>query len=197
MATKKLGYHLLAMSMGFAVMLIFIGLMNVSTALALGQAGAVTVPISQSVFQPPPPDDDDLVFIAFFTDSVNIPILDLLGNEIGEGTHGGEARCRRNHCNKMTQLLFNAEYEYNFTTRQLLDPIAASAVVGGAGTITYPDRTERFYFIATFQDNRDGTVWVRYDASRPEASFIIPRAPGWLDFRIVRREMNYFRVSKR
>ena len=40
-----------------------------------------------------------------------------------------------------------------------------------------------FLFTATFQDNQDGTVSVRYEASRPDASFIIPQAPGRLEFR--------------
>ena len=41
-----------------------------------------------------------------------------------------------------------------------------------------PDFNETFSFIATFQNNGDGTVWVRYETSIPETSLIIPTAPG-------------------
>lgn len=45
-----------------------------------------------------------------------------------------------------------------------------------------PPNKERFIFTATFLNNRDGTLWVRYEASRPEASFIIPKAAGTVYF---------------
>ena len=58
-------------------------------------------------------------------------------------------------------------------------------LVGGKGTVSNDGQKERFLFTATFENNRDGTVAVRYEASRPDASFVIPRVPG--RFEISRR----------
>jgi hypothetical protein len=143
---------------------------------------------SDSLYQPPPPNDDDLKFIAFFSDDVSIEIMGLSGNVVGEGIHGREIRCNRNKCSQQTVLSFGLPltdpivYEYKFTTRQVLDPEEERVVVSGKGRITSRGQKERFSFTATFQNNKDGTVWVRYEASRPDASFIIPRSPGTFQF---------------
>lgn len=136
--------------------------------------------------QPPPPDDDDLYFIAFFTDDLTIPITNLSGNVIGEGRHGGKARCNGANCNQKTDLNLSAGVvftdpaviEYKFTNRVTVDPEAERVVVAGTGTISTLGQKERFAFVATFHNNRDGTIFVKYEASNPDASFIIPNAPG-------------------
>jgi hypothetical protein len=177
---------------GLAAVLVALGLMEMSRVLVQARTGTKVVrwdPLAQ----PPPPDDDDLTFIAFFTDELSI-VMDLSGNMIGEGTHGGEIRCNSSHCSQKTQLDFSSgpyvtrTYEYKFTTRQALDREAERAVVGGKGTISGGRQKERFSFTATFQNNQDGTVSIRYEASRPDASFVIPRAPGRLLFLVRSRK---------
>ena len=115
-----------------------------------------------------------------FTDLLDIEITDLSGNVVGEGQHEGKVRCSGNsNCSQATQLQLNGiEYEYKFKARQALDPDERRAVVEGTGTIVRDDKKERFLFTATFEDNRDGTVRVRYEASRPDASFRVPKSPG-------------------
>lgn len=74
-------------------------------------------------------------------------------------------KCFFDNCSHKTQLYFTlplistAEYEYKFKTRQVLDPEAGRAVVEGSGTFSDLDKKVRFLFIATFRDNRDGTLW--------------------------------------
>jgi hypothetical protein len=187
MVSKKLWSFLMAAAMGILAVVVSIGLLEVSPALALDRTGIESVRLAPPA-QPPPPNDDDLQFIAFFTDDLSI-ITDLSGNVIGEGEHGGKIRCNKNTCNQQTNLTFRVVftdpivYEYKFTTRLALNPEEESAVVAGKGTISSRGQKERFSFTATFQNNRDGTVWVRYEASRPDASFIIPEAPGRFVFR--------------
>jgi len=176
---------LLAVVIGFATVLISLGALGMmAPALAQGPELEKNVPVAQ-----PPPPDDDWFFIIVFTDPAKIEITDLTGNPAGEGTHVGEVRCNRNNCSQKTQLDLTLpltdpwSVEYKFTTRQALDPVEERAVVEGQGTISSRrGQKERFSFTATFQNNRDGTVWVRYEASRSDASFIIPRAPGRLEF---------------
>ncbi|MEZ4619837.1 MAG: hypothetical protein R2867_30640 [Caldilineaceae bacterium] len=69
-------------------------------------------------------------------------------------------------------------FEYKFTTRQVVDPTAERVVIAGTGTIFTGGKREQFTFIATMQNNRDGTIFIKYEASRPDASFILPKAPG-------------------
>ena len=115
-------------------------------------------------------------------------ITDLAGNPVGEGEHRGEIRCDGNNCSQATNLqitlplTWTGEYEYRFTARQAVDPDERSAVVAGEGTWSNNGESERFSFTASFRDNRDGTVWVKYEASRSDASLIIPAAPGRLEF---------------
>ena len=123
-----------------------------------------------------------LVFTAVLTEHITT-IADQSGNDIGPGLFGGDVRCNTNNCSKGTLLQFIAdpdqtEYEYKFTDRLALDPIAERALVAGTGTISRLGQKERFSFTAVFQNNRDGTVSVTYEASIPDASFVIPQAPG-------------------
>ena len=187
MRRRRTRVILLVVVTGLAAVFILLGLLRMtSSVLAQGSEPEGTVPVSQA------PDDDIIIIV--FTDPLNIQITDLSGNVIGEGVHSGEVRCISNKCNQKTELIFTipltdpwpfAEYEYKFKTRMAVDPEAARAVVAGIGTISSPGQKERFSFTATFQDNRDGTVSVTYVASRPDASFIIPRSPG--TFTIVSR----------
>ena len=126
-------------------------------------------------------------FNAVFTDPPQfLVVYDLSGNPVGEGVHLGEARCRGNNCNKNTQILFTVSFtdpavlgvEYRFSNGVVLDPVERRAVVQGVGALYDGRQKERFTFTATFQDNRDGTISVRYEASIPYASFVIPNSPG-------------------
>ena len=181
MRITKMCSFLLVLVSAFGAMLILTGLLGMSPALAKG------VEVTEPVILAPPaqrPPDDDWVIIVVFTDPVTSQVTDLSGNVIGEGTHEGAARCNRNHCNQKTSLLYRIpltepySIEYKFTTQQALDPEAERAVVKGTGTLSRRGQKERFSFTATFQNNMDGTVWVRYEASKPDASFIIPKSPG-------------------
>lgn len=125
---------------------------------------------------------DKITFSVVFTDPASVAIFDLSGNALGEGTHVGAVRCHAGNCNMKTRLQLtnppSAEYEYRFTSQLALDPGFERALVAGVGTLTSGNQKERFSFTATFQNNRDGTVSVTYAASRPDASFAIPAAPG-------------------
>jgi hypothetical protein len=117
------------------------------------------------------------------TDPALHVVQDLGGIAIGEGQHTGEVWCRENNCNKKTRLDLlvgpdRVGYEYQFKSLQALDPEARRSVVAGTGTAYMGRERVSFLFTATFEDNRDGTIKVTYVASRPEASFIIPRSPG-------------------
>ena len=181
MVTKKLRFLLLAVTTGFAAVLIWMVLIEVSSALALEGAGTSPVRLDRAAQQQPP--HEDFIVTVVFTDPASIEIKDLSGSVIGEGEHVGEVRCNFSNCNQKTQLsltsqLTSAEYEYRFTTRQALDPEARILVVAGSGKISNGNQKERFQFTATFHDNGDGTVSARYEASRPDASFIIPSSRG-------------------
>jgi hypothetical protein len=169
----KLGYPVLAVMIGFAAVLFWIGLIDVSSTLAQGQYGI-------SAFQPPP---DDYVFTFYTTEPLKIPIQDLSGNEIGEGVHTGKVRCTMGICSQKTELiLFDTQYVYQFQAGQFFDSVDRRVIVSGKGTISNLDHKERFQFVAVFQDNRDGTLSIRYEASTPAASFMIPRIPGRMRF---------------
>ena len=188
MASIKMRSVLLAVIIGLGAVFVSIGVLGMSPALAqdLQATGSVSLAPPQQA-EP----DDGIVIIVVFTDPFNVQITDLSGNVVGEGEHGGQVRCNGNNCSQKTQLDFTIyltepwSLEYKFTTRQTLDPVEERVVVGGMGTISSRGQKERFLFTATFQNNRDGTVTVRYEASRPDASFIIPAAPG--TFRISSR----------
>lgn len=185
----ELRLPLLAVAMGLAAAIIWLTFLEVSSALALEGEGTHPVLLEQPELQQPEPS---LIVGVFFTDpAFDIPIMDLMGNEIGEGRHSGKLRCILNYCSQQTQLSFTstsplistAEYEYKFKTWQARDLDERRLVVAGSGTILNGDQKERYLFTATIQDNRDGTLSVRYEASRADASFEIREAPGRLEFR--------------
>lgn len=183
----KIRTLLLALFIGFGAVFIALGLLG-ETSSVLAQGQALSEQGNKAVqMQPPPPNDDDLKFVAYFTDDFSVEITNLAGIAIGEGLHRGQARCNKNTCSQKTELDFTfpftdpdyiGTYEYKFKQRVAFDPDEASAVVAGTGTISRRGQNERFTFTAIFQDNRDGTVSATYVASRPDASFRIPRSPG-------------------
>lgn len=110
-------------------------------------------------------------------------ILDSSGIALA-GTYGGELKCIGDNCtHKMSLELADTVYEYRFSTRQALDLLEERVIVAGVGTATNERQKEKFSFVATFEINIDGTVWSRYDASRLDASFVIPKASGPLEVR--------------
>lgn len=123
-----------------------------------------------------------------FPDPVPTEILDLSGNVIGQGEHEGTVRCFDGNCGQRTELgvtSIPAVYEYKFKDLQALDVVTEVAVVAGTGVKSGEDGKERFSFTAIFLNNGDGTVAVRYVASIPDASFVLPAAPG--TFTLVQR----------
>jgi hypothetical protein len=184
MVSKKLWSFLLAVAISVVAVAISIGSLEISPALALERAGAEPVYLDPLAQSPPP---DHLQFVAVFTDDLAVEITDLGGVVVGEGVHGGRVKCNSTSCSQHTYLRFDAAspepsvYEYRFATRMAIDPVAEAVVVGGTGTISSNGQKERFSFTATFQNNGDGTVSVTYIASRPDASYIIPEAPGTFD----------------
>jgi hypothetical protein len=113
-----------------------------------------------------------------------VAIKDLAGEDLGEGLHSGKVKCNTMHCSQKVTVILNAgqvnetEIVYRFSTRQAFDPAVELAVIAGTGTINSATPREHFAFTATFQDNDDGTIAATYVASRPDASFYIPRTPG-------------------
>ena len=175
MKTKRPAYLILTVVMALAAVLLLIGLMDVSSANAQENPGASPV-------RPP-----EFEFVVFLTDTLPVDITDLSGIPLPhQGQHGGRVSCHGEKCNQKTQLSFiteEAKYEYKFSTRLALDPVERRAVVAGTGTISTSGHKERFSFTATFEDLRDGTLYVRYEASNPGASFIIPSSPGRFEIR--------------
>lgn len=185
MKSKRLGVLLFAAVVGIATVLVLVGLADVSSALAQTRTGNFSA--QRKHLSPPAPFDITI----YFTDPNDIYIADLTGNILGVGIHRGEVRCNRiSSCNQKTQLYFtipatiNTTFEYKFTTLEGDDPDERRVVVSGWGTLSKDGRKERFLFTATFQDNRDGTIMAIYDASRPDASFIIPNSPGWMRIKL-------------
>jgi hypothetical protein len=175
----------LAVAMGFAAALISIGLLGVLPALA--RESEITEPVGPATPQQGP-WDPPLTIEGVVTLTLKIEITDLAGNPVGEGQHGGRVSCNSNgRCTHATELQLNGiEYMYRFEERQAVDPSERTAVAEGTGTIDANGKKERFLFTATFEDNRDGTLAVRYEASRPDASYIVPKSPGTLEFQYKR-----------
>jgi len=195
------------MTMGLATVFISVGMLETSTALAQAPA-ETTETIIQSrlreikfladydhalLIQTTLPFTDWACSDPFcgYLEKIQVPITNLAGNIVGEGVHDGEVRCVGTDCSQTIRLqittaispgLTGNTYQYGFMRNQIIDPDERRAVVTGEGTISSEGQTERFEFTATFQDNRDGTVAVRYEASRPDASFVIARSPGRLEF---------------
>jgi hypothetical protein len=117
-----------------------------------------------------------------FTDSGVGDVQDLAGNLIGQGEHTGTARCYDGNCGQRTELqLLSAPantYTYKFKDLLALDATAERAVMTGTGVISSENGKEKFTFSAIFENNEDGSLTVTYSASRPDASFVIPRASG-------------------
>jgi hypothetical protein len=127
--------------------------------------------------------DADLTFVAYYTDDFSI-VLDLSSMPLGEWPHFGEVKCNGDNCNKTTTVILNGtEYEYMYSSRQAIDPESDRVLVVGTGIVTTDTLKTRFSFTATFEDNRDGTIKTTYFASVPEASFILPNAPGTFEIR--------------
>ena len=154
----------LAVSIGFTVVVILIGPLGMTTTV---QAAPIKILVT-------------------FTDISPIQYTDLNGNVIGEGVHVGKLRCVGDNCNQKIEFepvspeptTETVVYEYKFKSREAFDPVARRVVVSGTGTILSGGLKIGFSFTGILQDNRDGTVQVTYVASTPDASFIIPSAPG-------------------
>lgn len=178
---RKMQLVLLAVVIGLAAVFISLGLLGMtSSVLAQGQerSGPKKVaPLAQ------PPSDYFFVGVVF-TDPAVIEITNLGIGGAGEGTHTGRVRCNRARCGQKTVVRFtnpssDAVYEYQFKTRQVLDlDPPERLVVAGRGTVSSGGQKARFSFTATFQNNGDGTASVTYVASRPDASFVIPKSAG-------------------
>ena len=190
MTGRKLSIFLSAMTVGVvAVFIISIGLLGLTPARAQEQG------VTDSARQTTPAQQAQTIYrvTVDFTPSTSVSIMDRMGNVISEvGTHGGQLRCNDNNCNQKTQVIVDPSatdpvvYEYRFMTRQVFDPVQQTVIVAGTGTVSSGGAKERFSFTATFADNRDNeTISVIYDASRPDASFIILKSPGTfsIDFR--------------
>ena len=149
-----------------------------STPVQAHQPGLAGSDRADQVYPDQPPSPEFTVGVVF-TDPSAVSIEDLSGNHIGEGDHMGRVRCHRAVCSQKTRLLLNGtEYTYQYATRVAIDPGTHRVIVSGKGTIATGSGKERFSFVATFQDNRDGTVATTYVASRPDASFSVPRTAG-------------------
>jgi len=175
MKRKNFGYLVLILAINIAAVWFFLGRLDVSPAIAAGRTGI------WSLQQQPP--EAAIGISIFFTESQQT-ISDLSGNVIGEGEHGGDLKCVLDNCSQRTNLFItgvsiNAEIEYKFTTLEAIDLLARRVVVAGDGKIIDQGKKERFQFTFTIQDNQDGTLSVRYEASRPDASIIL-RTPGWM-----------------
>lgn len=189
MRLKKIQSISLTVVIGLAALFFSLELLG-ATAAVLAQEPEeqeLTGPLSLETRMQPLPQ---IFHGVVFTDPSLHSVLDLNGNILGEGVHIGEVRCRGDNCNHKTQLDLivgskRIGYEYQFKTLNLLDPDGKRSVVAGVGTIYSGSQKERFSFTATFEDNRDGTVSVIYNASRPDASFLIPSSPG--TFEIISR----------
>lgn len=184
--TGRLSFRIAAMVS--AAVIFCSALFMVSPASALEGPGLNPVLLEQPDLQPAEP------YVSIRSGSLNedpsieILIMDLSGNPIGSGRHSGDLRCILGTCNQSTSLSISspqtdtAEVEYRFMSLQADDPIARLLVVAGSGTILTGQQKEKFQFTATIQDNLDGTLAFRYEASRPDASFLIPGTPGRLEF---------------
>lgn len=180
MVFNRLASLLRAVAIGF-VAVVVLGVAAIPPALALEGAGSEAAYLDRLAQAQVL---DDFYFVALFADDAAVQMTDVGGNAIGEGLHGGRVLCNHSVCSWQTYLRLHADsaepavYEYKFKIRQAIDPVAERVFVEGNGTISDHGQKERFSFSAIFQNNRDGTIWIRYEASRPDASFIVPNAPG-------------------
>jgi len=124
-----------------------------------------------------------IMILVTFTDPDPTHYTDLGGNNPGDGLHVGELRCVGEVCNQKIEFdpqpdTESPVYEYKFKSRLGFDPDAERVVVSGTGIMSSSGQKTRFSFTGTFEKNVDDTIFVRYEASTPEASFIFPAAPG-------------------
>lgn len=172
MRSNNLRYLFLTIALGIAGTLLVLSLVDVSAAFAQAQTGDFSV-------QHQPPQVPVFASTVVFTDPAGTQIADLAGNVIGTGTFLGKVRCYNGNCNQRTQLAIGStEYEYKFTTEQALDPDARRLIAAGIGTMVNQGQKVRFVFTAVFDDNLDGTIAVKIEASISDASFIIPNVSG-------------------
>lgn len=130
---------------------------------------------------------DFIFFGVVFTDPALLGITDLAGTPVGTARHTGEVRCKDDNCQGRVELVvFNSTgsvyYTYRMKHSVALNPETRRSVVEGTGTIFGGMQKERFRFTATYEDKGDGTLLVRYEASRADASFLIADAPGRVTF---------------
>jgi len=119
----------------------------------------------------------DFILVTF-TNTSPTNYTDLSGNSLGDVVHVGELLCVGNVCSQKIEVETTETVVYKFKTLQAFDASANRVVVGGTGTTSSDGQKTKFAFTATFEDNGDGTVWVRYETSAPGTSFIFPRVPG-------------------
>ena len=177
MDSQKKRVPLLTISIGLAVVFILFGPVGITAA---AQAREKAVPERRDLTLPMQASPNDIILIAF-TDTSPIPYTDLSGNLMGEGVLVGELVCVGDVCNQKIEFAPAPEpvvYEYKFKNRQAFDPQAELVVAAGSGTISSSGPKMKFSFSAVFQKNPDGTVQVTFTASRPDASFAFPAAPG-------------------
>lgn len=165
-----------AVAIGIAACLVLVGVFGLSPAQAHD--------LEPVVQRPEPTLDFSVVFTDPAIYNQTVEIIDLSGNVVGEGTHWGEVKCRGDNCNHKTMLTLGlplmepVAYEYKFTTILGVDLVGERVLVAGIGTISSDTQKERFSFTAVFENNRDGTVSTTYEASIPDASFVVPNTPG-------------------
>jgi len=180
MVPREQRFIFLSLISGLALVLLLIGLFGVSPAAAYQQPSE----LAQAESLPLAAQRPGISFTAHFTNVLLVDVFDLAGNLVFEGSHSGDVRCNGDKCNQRVELVASypntglLNIEYKFATGQAIDPDSRRAVVAGTGTIDGGGMKERFSFTATFEDNRDGTISATYVASRPDASFVVPRAPG-------------------
>jgi hypothetical protein len=163
----------------WSIVLILAATPSMSPVLALEPEREALAPIGGMAVQAAP---ERISFAVEFAEPSNVTVFDLSGNEIGQGNHSGGIKCN-NNCAKSTYLeIHNVRYVYRASSLQFVDADAGRAIVEGTGTVDGGGMKERFKFTAFFQDNGDGTITTTYEASRPDASFIIPETPGALTF---------------
>lgn len=190
MKAKRLGYLLLVVAMGFAAVVVLLGLVGTSSAFAREQAG--TLPAQQQA-PAEPRYDFDITLISSDTEAYSLD-----GVFLGLVAHGGRVSCNGDFngakCNQKIALGFTAaftdpdppcsqdpncfNYDFKLTNLGTLDKEDRRAVIEGTGTVSSGGKKEKISVTAIFQDNRDGTVEVTYVASNPEASLVVPRSPG-------------------
>jgi hypothetical protein len=117
------------------------------------------------------------------------PMLDEGGHLIGYAEHQGGLRCEGIICGQETEMQNIAatvpvtDYTYSFANLITVSGDEETIVVEGTGVMSSRDvQAAEFSFVATFKINPDRTVYARYDATLPEASFTIPRTSGSIEF---------------